>query len=235
MKVLIACEFSGIVRDAFARRGHDAWSCDLLPTESSGNHIQDDVLRHLNKGWDLMIAHPPCTYLAISGIGWMSHPDDKHLPADKRRPHPRYPNRKQDQEKALHFVLDLVSAPIDRLCIENPVGQLSSLWRKPDQIIQPYYFGDTASKPTCFWLKNLPLLRYGTDVQMALGESTPPQTEIVDKGEFAVTSKGKAGAKWNWWLPPSKDRWRIRSRTFPGIAAAMAEQWGQDIEVVTQQ
>ena len=227
MKVLVACEFSQVVTKAFRERGHEAYSCDLLPTEGNPDwHIQGDVLQLLGSWWDLMIAHPPCTYLAISGIGWMSHPDDRDLPMDKRRPHPLYPNRRADQQKALDFVLALANAPINKICIENPIGQLSTLWRKPDQIIQPYMFGDEASKPTCLWLKNLPPLRYGEEVQMAFGENKPPQTKVVGRGEFVTTSKGKSGAKWNWWLSPGKDRWRIRSKTFQGIAKAMADQWG---------
>lgn len=139
MRVLVACEFSGIVREAFKLRGHDAWSCDLLPTEIEGNHIQDDVLNHLNDGWDLMIAHPPCTHLAVSGARW-------------------FKDKKNEQEEALEFVRTLLNAPIDKIALENPVSIISSKIRKPDQIIQPWMFGHPESKTTCLWLKNLPKL-----------------------------------------------------------------------------
>lgn len=194
MKVLIACEFSGIVREAFRKRGHDAWSCDLLPSEIDGPHIQDDVLRHLD-GWDLMIAHPPCTYLAVSGAA-----------------HFNKPGRRELQAKAVQFVLDLAAAPISKIAIENPVGVLSTCWRKPDQYIQPYEFGHEAMKKTGLWLKGLPLLQ---------------PTKVVGKGEIWVQKSGKRrGGRWLMALPPSPDRWKIRSRTFQGIADAMAEQWG---------
>jgi site-specific DNA-cytosine methylase len=140
MKVLIACEFSGIVREAFKARGHDAWSCDILPTEIPGQHIHDDVLKHLNDGWDLMIAHPPCTHLAVSGARW-------------------FKNKLQEQAEALEFVRMLMAAPIRMICIENPISIISSRIRKPDQIIQPWQFGHGETKATCLWLKNLPLLQ----------------------------------------------------------------------------
>lgn len=190
MRVLVACEFSGIVRDAFAVRGHDAWSCDLLPTEREGPHIQDDVLKHLNDGWDLMIAHPPCTYLAGAGARWWKF-------------------RQVEQEKALDFIRHLLSAPISMIALENPYGCISTRIRRPDQIIQPYQFGDSFQKTTHLWLKNLPKL-------------TP--TRIVDRGE--VYPQFRNGAKWLMQMGPSKDRWKNRSRTFQGIADAMADQWG---------
>jgi len=137
MRVLVACEFSGIVRDAFKAKGHDAWSCDLLPTERLGQHIQGDVLGILGDGWDLMIAHPPCTHLAVSGARWF---------AEKRK----------EQEEALEFVRLLLNAPIDRIALENPVSVISTRIRKPDQIIQPWMFGHGETKTTCLWLKNLP-------------------------------------------------------------------------------
>lgn len=140
MRVLIACEFSGIVRNAFISMGHDAWSCDLLPTERNGPHIQGDVLLHLNDGWDLMIGHPPCTYLSVSGARW-------------------FKNRKQEQNKALQFVQALMDAKIKRIAIENPISVISTRIRKPDQIIQPWMFGHGETKATCLWLKNLPLLK----------------------------------------------------------------------------
>ena len=193
MRVLVACEYSGVVRDAFLARGHEAVSCDLLPTESPGPHFEEDIFGIIDKGWDLMIAHPPCTDLAVSGA--------KHFAAkiaDGR------------QQRALDFVQRLLDAPIDKICLENPVSVISSQIRKPDQIIQPWMFGHEATKTTCLWLKNLPLLE---------------ATDIVDKGARHVTKSGKSLPAW-YNLPPSKDRWKIRSATFPGIAAAMAEQWG---------
>ncbi len=146
MKVLVACEFSGIVRDAFAKRGHDAWSCDLLPTEIPGQHIQGDVLSVLNNGWDLMIAHPPCTHLAVSGARWFK---DKGV----------------EQIEALNFVASLMRAPIPKICIENPVSIISTRIRKPDQIIQPWMFGHGETKATCLWLKGLSKLQPTNVVQ----------------------------------------------------------------------
>ena len=143
MKVLIACEYSGIVRDAFAAKGHDAWSCDILPTEITGNHFQGDVLEHLDKGWDLMIAHPPCTHLAVSGARWFT---------EGKKPWSL-------QEDALDFVRKLLAAPIDKIALENPVSVISTKIRKPNQIIQPFQFGHDVSKRTCLWLKNLPNLK----------------------------------------------------------------------------
>ncbi len=200
MKVLIACEFSGIVRDAFACKGHDAWSCDLLPTEREGNHIQGNVLEKLDGietwprpnslthfdrptwvKWDLLVAFPPCTHLAVSGARWFR---------DKR----------VEQLEALDFIRRLMTAPIERIAIENPIGVISTRIRKPDQIIQPWQFGHPETKATCLWLKNLPLLE---------------PTDIVE-GRYARVHRE----------PPSKDRWKNRSRTLQGIAEAMTEQWG---------
>lgn len=183
MKVLIACEFSGVVRRAFRSRGHDAWSCDLLPAEDGGEHYQRDVLDLLCNSffeYDLMIAHPPCTHLAVSGARWFK---------DKRA----------EQESALAFVSSLLSARIDRIALENPVSIISSRIRKPDQLIQPWQFGHGETKATCLWLKNLPLLK---------------PTNIVEGRTPRVHHE-----------PPSPDRWKNRSRTYEGIAAAMAEQW----------
>lgn len=181
MKVLIACEFSGIVRDEFTKRGHDAWSCDLLPTEIPGKHIQDDVLDYLDYGWDLMIAHPPCTHLAVSGARW-------------------FKNKQKEQQEALLFVKRLLYAPIDKIALENPISIISSRIRKPDQIIQPWQFGHGETKATCLWLKNLPLL---------------VPTDIVEGRENRIHK-----------MPPSINRGKERSRTYSGIAKAMAEQWG---------
>ena len=193
MKVLVACEFSGRVRDAFIRRGHDAMSCDLLPTDVPGPHHEGDVRDILDDGWDLMIAHPPCTYLASSGLHW-----------NKRRP-----KRAVLTEEALKFVRMLLEAPIKRIALENPIGCISSRIRKPEQIIQPWQFGHDASKATCLWLKNLPLLQ--------------PENELPG-GRKARRSNQTASGQNK--LPPSKDRWKIRSTTYQGIAEAMADQWG---------
>jgi len=213
MNVLIACEFSGVVREAFIRRGHNAWSCDLLPTEIPGQHIQGDVLEVINSDWDLMIAHPPCTYLAVSGAAWFDSP--------------LYPNRRQDQKEAVDFFMKFADAPIDKICIENPVCIMSTVWKPPSQIIQPYYFGDEVRKTTCLWLKNLPKLRYGNEVQMALGEDIPPQTEIVEP-ELIYMKDGSIDTKWHCETRslPKEERQKVRSVTFQGIADAMAEQWG---------
>ncbi len=196
MKVLVACEFSGIVREAFRKRGHDAWSCDFLDTEIPGHHTKGNVLewlqgfyeeenylRHFNnlQEWDLMIAFPPCTHLAVSGARW-------------------FKGKMIEQSIALHFVRTLMNADISRIAIENPIGVISTQIRKPDQIIQPWQFGHGETKATCLWLKNLPLLK---------------PTNIVE---------GRHGRVWR--EPPSPDRWKNRSRTYQGIAEAMAEQWG---------
>lgn len=191
MKVLVACEYSGTVRDAFLARGHDAMSCDLLPTESPGPHYQGDVMDILNDGWDLMIAHPPCTHLAVSGAAWFA---EKR--ADGR------------QQTGIDFFMKMINADIPKICVENPVCIMSSMYRKPDQIIQPYMFGHPESKKTCLWLKNLPLLTPTNDVKS--------QWELLPKNQRERLH----------YLPPSVDRWKLRSKTFPGIAEAMAIQWG---------
>ena len=194
MKVLIACEYSAAVRDACAALGHDAWSCDLLPSEVPGKHIQGDVLAILDQGWDLMIAHPPCTYLCSSGLHW-----------NKRRP-----ERAAQTEDALNFVLKLAAAPIPMIAIENQIGCLSSRWRKPDQIIQPFQFGHPESKATCLWLKGLKPLTH---------------TNVLQKPAVGHWDNQTASGQNK--LPPSPDRWKIRSATYAGIAAAMAQQWGR--------
>ena len=190
MRVLIACEFSGTVRDEFTRRGHYAVSCDLLPSETPGPHHQGDVSMILTDGWDLMIAHPPCTYLASSGLHW-----------NKRRP-----ERAAQTEEALEFVMMLANAPIEKIAIENPIGCLSTRWRKPDQIIQPWMFGEDASKSTCLWLQGLPKLI---------------PTDIIKKERYANQTPSGQNK-----LGPSPDRWKERSKTYLGIAEAMASQWG---------
>ena len=197
MKVLIACEFSGTVRDAFTKLGHDAWSCDLEPSETPGNHHQGNVLDILDKGWDLMIAHPPCTHLAVSGARHFA----KKI-ADGR------------QQEGIDFFMKLVDSNIPRYAIENPIGIMSSKYRKPDQIINPWEYGHRVTKATCLWLKNLPKL-------------TP--TNIVDKGEIWTAKSGKQMSQWYYdtsCLPP-KEREKARNKTFQGIADAMAEQWGK--------
>ncbi len=205
MRVLVACEFSGIVRDAFRKKGHATLSCDFLPTERTGDHYHGDVRNILNDGWDLMIAHPPCTHLAISGARWFA---EKR--ADGR------------MQAGFDFFMELVNAPIPKIAIENPIGVVSKMYRKPDQIIQPYWFGDSVQKSTCLWLKNLPCLI---------------PTNIVDRGMIYVdpkgrphggvhTMRGKRAYSPLMLLPRSEKRWMIRSRTFQGIANAMANQWG---------
>ena len=217
MKILIACEESQTICKAFRDLGHEAFSCDLLPC-SGGHpewHFQRDVFEIINDGWDMMIAHPPCTYLASSGVQWLSHPNDKELPFESRRPHPKYPNRKQDMLDSVEFVKALYNSNIEKIAIENPIGMLSSRWRKPDQIIQPYHFGDEATKSTCLWLKNLPLLEH---------------TNVVGKGERTVFASGKSHPKWYAdamaKAKTKEERQTLRSKTFPGIAKAIAEQWG---------
>lgn len=201
IRVLVACEFSGIVREAFKSFGHDAWSCDLLPTELEGNHIQDDVLKHLNDGWDLMIAHPPCTYLTVSGNRWMDPQYSK-----------RFPDRHQRREEALRFFITLAEAPIEHIAIENPVGIVSTCYRKPDQYIEPYQFGHPTTKKTGLWLKNLPPLKPTKIV-------TPEYYTYKDGRHDSLLHFNTIG------LPPA-ERSKARSRTFSGIAYAMASQWG---------
>lgn len=191
MRVLVACEYSGRVRDAFRAHGHDAWSCDLLPTEIAGPHFMAPVEHLLDLGWDLMIAHPPCTHLAVSGS--------------------RHFHRKQrEQAEALDFVRLLMAAPVPRWCIENPVSVISSAIAPPQQIVQPWEFGHGETKATCLWLKNLPRLR---------------PTNCVAGREQRIHL-----------MPPGPDRWKERSRTFEGIAAAMADQWGaRELPPITDQ
>ena len=202
MRVLIACEFSGTIRDKFSEKGHDAWSCDLLDSECQGNHYKGSVFSIIDDGWDLMIAHPPCTYLAVSGNRWLYNKDGTK-------------NQKRWDKRwdALDFVWKLMKADIPKICIENPVSCISSEIRKPDQIIEPYMFGDEAQKATCLWLKGLPRLR---------------ATKIVGRGEFVYSKSGNKMPKWyNDAFNYSKQlRQKIRSKTFDGMAQAMADQWG---------
>jgi len=196
MKVLIACEFSGTVRNAFAKLGHDVWSCDLEPTETKGNHYQGDMFDIVNDGWDLIIAHPPCTHLAVSGA---RHFAQKR--ADGR------------QQQGIDFFMRVATINVPKLAVENPIGIMSTIYRKPDQIIQPFEYGHKTTKATCLWLKGLPLLK---------------PTNIVDKGGVVTFKSGKRMSEWFYessHLKP-KEREKMRNKTFQGIADAMAEQWG---------
>lgn len=191
MRVLVACEYSGIVRDAFIRGGHDAMSCDLLPTDAPGPHYQGDVFDVIDGCWDLMIAHPPCTDLAVSGAAWF-----KEKRMDGR------------QAASISFFMKLIKSDIPMIAVENPVCIMSSIYRKPDQIIQPYMFGHTETKATCLWLKGLPALKPTDDVKQKT-------MELPEKERMRLH-----------YLPPSADRWKERSKTFQGVAEAMADQWG---------
>jgi site-specific DNA-cytosine methylase len=194
LRVLIACEFSGVVRRAFRALGHEAWSCDLLPSEDGLQHYQCDLSKcDLIKGrWDLMIAHPPCTHLAVSGARW-------------------FKDKQKEQAAALDFVRTLLDAPIPYIALENPISIISSRIRKPDQIIQPFMFGHTERKPTCLWLKNLPNLASTKDVYAEMMTLPKRERERIH------------------YMPPGPNRWKERSRTYEGIAAAMAEQWSAHI------
>ena len=235
MKVLVACEESQAITKELRSLGHQAYSCDLLPC-SGGHpewHFQQDVFKIIDqrggklqngkhyrskKDWELMIAHPPCTFLAVSGARWYYHPDDNQLPFKSRRPHPRFPNRAYDREEALAFFIKLCEAPIDKIAVENPVGIVSTRYRKPEQTVHPWMFGDEAAKATCLWLKNLPLL---------------VPTNVVGKGERVVLSSGKSLPKWySDALTQSKtaaERRTMRSKTFEGMAKAMADQWTKKV------
>ena len=205
MRVLIACEYSGLVRDAFLDRGHYAVSCDLLDCESprEGVHYKGDVRNILDNDWDLMIAHPPCTYLCSSGLHWNK----------------RVEGRQALTDEALDFIRLLLNAPIERIALENPVGCISTQIRKPNQIIQPYMFGDDASKQTCLWLKNLPPL---VPTKRIAGRMvTTPSGKVVERWSNQCDNYGQDKT------PPSADRWKIRSTTYAGIANAMADQWGK--------
>ena len=196
MKVLVACEYSGTVRDAFRALGHDAVSCDLLPTDRPGPHYQGDVFDLMGVFWDLMIAHPPCTYLCSSGLHWNK----------------RQPEREQKTADALAFVQALMNTGIPRIAIENPIGRIGTAIRKADQIIQPYQFGHDASKQTALWLQGLPLLKPTQLVAPRMVDGKPRWANQTDSGQNR--------------LSPSPDRWKLRSTTYQGIADAMADQWG---------
>lgn len=201
VKILVACESSGTVRRSFRDRGFDAWSCDLLPSDDDSRyHICDDVLKIIHDTWDLVIAHPPCTYLCSSGLHW-----------NKRRP-----KRAESTRQAIDFFLEFTKLKC-RWAIENPIGCMSSAYRRPDQVIQPYQFGHDASKSTCLWLNNLPVLLPTKHVKPRIVNGKPRFSNQTDSGQNA--------------LPPSKERWKIRSKTYEGIAKAMAKQWGDAVLV----
>jgi hypothetical protein len=231
LNILVACEESQAVTRELRKLGHDAYSCDLLPCsgghpewhfnndvfeiiESKGGILQNGKKVSLKRNWDMMIAHPPCTYLAVSGAQWYYHPEDRDLPTKQRRPHPKYPHRIKDREEAVAFFMALAKAPIEKIAIENPIGIISSRWRKPDQVVQPYMFGDEATKTTCLWLKNLPLL---------------VPTDMVGKGERIHFKSGKSQPKWYSdafvKAKSHEERRTMRSKTFMGMARAMADQW----------
>lgn len=225
IRAIVACEESQTVLHELLL-GVDAYSCDLLPASGGylERHFQEDIFEVLKREpeFDLMIAHPPCTFIAQSGTQWLSHPEDKRLPFEERRPHPKYPNRRKDMEESIQFVLDLYNSGIKYVAIENPIGLLSSRWRKPDQIIQPYEHGDKASKNTCLWVKNLPLI-------------TP--TNIVEKGEFFewIDKNGVKKKQPLWYYEAiqkaktPEQRRTLRSKTFTGIAKALATQYVEHI------
>lgn len=215
MKVLLACEESQAVCKEFRRLGHEAFSCDILPTSGDNPkwHIQDDLMDVMYDGsWDLMVAFPPCTHLAVSGA--------------------RHFKQKQEdgrQQQGIDFFMNVVNAPIEFIAVENPVGIMSTLYRKPDQIIHPYYFGDSYSKKTCLWLKNLePLKHYRLGDQLEIGDPFAKITH-VDPGEFVTFSSGKRMPKW-YNEASGKNGGHLRSKTFPGIAKAIAEQFSYQIE-----
>jgi len=231
--ILIACEESQTVCKAFRKLGFNAFSCDIL--DSSGGHpewhFKEDVFeviknnggqlengeKHfLNSKWDMMVAHPPCTFLSVSGAKWFYHPEDKSLPVEQRRPHPKFPNRVKDRDDAAEFFLKLYNSDIDYIAVENPIGYMNTHFRKPDQIVQPYHFGDEASKSTCLWLKNIPKLK---------------PTNLVDKGEFIEFGSGRRIPKWySDGLTKTKsadERRKWRSKTFEGFANAIAIQWSE--------
>jgi len=208
MRVLLACEESQAVCIAFREKGHEAYSCDILPCSGGhpGWHIQDDVLKHLNDGWDMIIAFPPCTHLTVTGGRWF----------EQKRKDGR-------QKKAIKFFMPLINAPIDKIAVENPIGIMSTIYQQPTQIIHPYYFGDPVSKATCLWLKNLPLLKHYKEDDLFNKKTW------VDH-EYVTLSSGKKFDRWYYETScittKNGKRAKARSKTFPGIAKAMAEQWG---------
>lgn len=212
MRILIACEESQAVCKEFRLMGHEAFSCDIL--ECGGGHpewhYQQDVFEVIKMGWDCMIAFPPCTYLTVTGNKWM-------LPEYENR----FPTRKMDRVRAKEFFMALVNAPIERIAIENPIGIMSSEYRKPDQIIHPYYFGDRSRKATCLWLKNLPRLIYSKENNL-FEQKTSVEPDIY----YFKNGRGSCSRDYMYALKAGKDRAKIRSKTFPGVARAMGQQWG---------
>lgn len=244
MKILVACEESQAVTKELRRLGHDAFSCDLLGCsggrpewhfktsvfqviDEKGGLLENGDLIEDGKPWEMMIAHPPCTYLAVSGARWMYDPKDSDLPISERNEHPRFPGRRQKQKDAIDFIDRLWNSGIPKIAIENPVGVLSTKWgkngKKPNQIVQPYQFGDEASKKTCLWLKGLPNLK---------------ETNVVGKGDMVTLKSGRKLPKWYSdaliMAKNSDERRTLRSKTFPGFAKAMAEQWAGDIRIVSK-
>jgi hypothetical protein len=218
-KILIACEESGSVRDEFTKLGHDATSCDLMPSRTIGKHYQGSIFDIINDDWDVMIAFPPCTHLAVSGAAWF----------EQKRKDGR-------QQECIDFFMAMVNAPIKHIAIENPIGIMSKIYRKPDQVIQPYYFGDEAQKSTCLWLKNLPRLYHCKEPNLFDSNVTH-----VSKGEMFEWVDGKTGKlkrqpKWvaDAWKLDKDERAKVRSKTFPGIAHAMAIQWGSYLNGLEQ-
>jgi len=233
MKILVACEYSGTVRDELIKLGHDAVSCDLLPTESPGPHIQDDVLLHLDTGeWDMMIAFPPCTYLTVANT-YLKRGCSKYTKEEAE----------QLQHEAILFFFSLYDAPIEKIAIENPIGVMSRILRKPDQIIQPWMFGHPESKSTCLWLKNLPLLQSTKYADFTHYRCKCGYVFEESLGKYGCANcGGQYAAKplWNNQTPsgqnklgPSDDRWKIRSKTYTGIAQAMAKQWTENVVIQT--
>jgi len=213
MKILVACEYSGVVRDAFTRAGHHATSCDILPSETPGKHYQGDVLEILNDGWDAMIAFPPCTHLAVSGAAWF----------EQKRKDGR-------QQKGIDFFMKLVNAPIGIIAIENPVGIMSTLYRKPDQIVHPYFFGDAYSKSTCFWLKNLPRLFHSKE-----NDLFATKTHVEPEYILCNSKKNKSGkSKYSKFAMMGKGKSKERSLTPKGLADAIGQQWGKYLFEITQ-
>jgi len=212
-RILVACEFTGMVREAFRAKGWDAWSCDLLPTEIPGQHIQGDVLEILDNDWDMMIAHPPCTYLSIVSAPFFN--EEKY--GEKAG------KRKQKREEAINFFMKLWNAPICKIAIENPVGFINNVL-KPTQIIHPYYFGDADKKRTCLWLKNLPALQYSFEDTLFEKKSIKiiPNPKGYNSRGNPYYLMGEMVR-----IKDAEERAKIRSKTFPGIARAMADQWAE--------
>lgn len=202
MKILVACEYSGTVRDAFIKSGHDAMSCDILPTESNGPHYKGSIFDILDQNWDMMIAHPPCTDLSKAG-GWC------------------WKFKQQEQQKAFEFVKKIWGAPIKKICIENPIGWLNTNWQPPDQIIHPHYFGDPWMKETCLWLKGLPKLMWSTETTLFY-----EKTSVEPIGNWVKPGNNRPHRKFNAIKEGGKGSAKERARFFPAIAQAMAEQWG---------